>query len=86
MSACSFTVNFTKPVNEILEKAKETVQSQEGNFEGNDTEGRFDVTVFGNTIVGNYIVNGNELTIHISDKPFMVPCSMIESFLTSKLN
>jgi hypothetical protein len=86
MSACSFTIPFTKPVNEILAKAKETVESQEGTFTGNETEGNFDVSVFGNTIVGNYIVNGNELTIHISDKPFLVPCNMIESFLTSKLN
>jgi hypothetical protein len=86
MSACSFTIPFTKPVNEILQKAKETVESQEGTFTGNETEGNFDVSVFGNTIVGNYTVAGNELTIHISDKPFLVPCNMIESFLSSKLN
>jgi hypothetical protein len=86
MSACSFTIPFTKPVNEILQKAKETVESQEGTFTGNETEGNFDVSVFGNTIVGNYTVAGNELTIYISDKPFLVPCNMIESFLSSKLN
>ena len=86
MAACNFSVNFTKPVGEILAKAKETVESQEGNFNGDDTKGNFDVTVFGNTIIGAYTVEGNVLNIDITDKPFMVPCSMIESFLTSKLN
>jgi hypothetical protein len=86
MSACNFSVNFTKPVGEILEKAKQTVESQQGTFTGDDKEGRFDVSVFGNTIVGTYIVVAQVLNIDIIDKPFMVPCSMIESFLTSKLN
>ncbi len=86
MSACNFSVNFTKPVGEILEKAKKTVESQQGTFTGDDTAGRFDVSVFGNTIVGTYTVVDQVLNIDIIDKPFMVPCSMIESFLTSKLN
>ncbi len=86
MSACNFTVAFTKPVAEILEKAKQTVESQSGTFTGDDKEGKFDVSVFGNTILGSYVVDGNNLNIDIIDKPFMVPCSMIESFLTSKLN
>ncbi len=86
MSACNFSVTFTKPVGDILAKAKETVESQSGSFTGDDTKGNFDVSVFGNTIVGSYVVEGNVLNIDITDKPFMVPCSMIESFLTSKLN
>jgi hypothetical protein len=84
--ACNFSVTFTKPVNEILAKAKETVESQAGSFTGDEAKGNFDVSVFGNTIVGTYVVEVNILNIDITDKPFMVPCSMIESFLTSKLN
>lgn len=86
MSACNFTIAFSKPVADILQKAKETVESQSGTFAGTETEGRFDVSVFGNTVVGTYVVNGNELNIDIIEKPFLVPCNMIESFLTSKLN
>jgi hypothetical protein len=86
MSACNFTVAFTKPVGEILDKAKQTVESQSGSFTGDEKEGKFDVSVFGNTIVGTYTVIENTLNIDIIEKPFMVPCSMIESFLTSKLN
>jgi hypothetical protein len=86
MSACNFTVPFTKDTTEILDKAKKTVESQGGSFTGDTTAGNFNVSVFGNTIVGTYVVVGQSLNIDITDKPFLVPCSMIESFLKGQLS
>jgi hypothetical protein len=86
MSACNFTVPFTKDTTEILDKAKKTVESQGGSFTGDTNSGNFNVSVFGNTIVGTYVVEGQSLNIDIVDKPFLVPCSMIESFLKGQLN
>ena len=86
MSACNFTIPFTKSVTEILEKAKNTIESQSGNFTGDENTGNFDVSIFGNTVVGSYSVNGQELNIDITEKPFLVPCNMIESYLKSNLN
>ena len=84
--ACNFTVPFTKSATEILDKAKETIESQSGTFNGDENTGSFDVSVFGNTVKGNYKVDGQNLEIEITDKPFLVPCSMIESFLVGKLS
>ncbi len=86
MSACNFTIPFTKDTTEILDKAKKTVESQGGSFTGDTTAGNFNVSVFGNTIVGTYVVEGQSLNIDITDKPFLVPCSMIEGFLKGQLN
>ena len=86
MSACNFTITFSKPVEEILAKAKKTVESQGGEFTGDTASGNFNVSVFGNTVVGAYSVDGNNLNIDITDKPFLVPCNMIESFLKGQLN
>ena len=86
MSACNFTIPFTKSVKDILEKAKQTVESQGGNFTGDENTGNFDVSIFGNTVIGSYAVSGQELNIDITDKPFLVPCNMIENFLKSQLN
>ena len=86
MSACNFTIVFTKSATEILDKAKKTVEAQNGNFTGDTTSGNFDVNVFGNTVVGSYTVDGQNLNIEITDKPFLVPCSMIESFLKGQLS
>ena len=86
MSACNFTIPFTKSVTEILAKAKKTVEAQSGNFTGDENTGNFDVCIFGNTVIGSYAVQGQNLNIDITEKPFLVPCNMIENFLKSQLN
>jgi len=83
--ACNFNIPFSGQAQDILQKAKSAVESQGGNFSGDETGGNFNVSVFGNTIVGSYQVQGSNLSIVISEKPFMVPCSMIESFLSKQL-
>ncbi|RYZ58479.1 MAG: hypothetical protein EOO14_09685 [Chitinophagaceae bacterium] len=83
--ACDFSIPFTGSPEEVLAKAKTTVEGQGGNFNGDTNSGDFTVSVFGNKIVGNYSVSGNTLNIAITDKPFMVPCSAIEGFLKGQL-
>ncbi|MDQ3278156.1 MAG: hypothetical protein M3Q06_07505 [Bacteroidota bacterium] len=83
--ACDFSIPFTGNPEDVLAKAKSTVQSQGGNFDGDANRGEFNVSVFGNKIVGNYTVSGQTLNITITDKPFMVPCSAIEGFLKGQL-
>lgn len=83
--SCNFKVPFSGSAEDVLNKAKNTVKSQGGNFAGDTSAGNFDVTVFGNTIKGSYTVAAAELNISITDKPFLIPCSTIESFLKSQL-
>jgi hypothetical protein len=83
--ACDFSIPFSGKAEAILAKARSAVQSQGGNFDGDTNSGEFNVSVFGNRIVGSYTVSGQTLNINISDKPFMVPCSAIESFLKGQL-
>ena len=85
MAACNFSVPFTKSATDVLDKAKQTIESQNGTFTGDEINGSFDVSVFGNTVKGSYTVEGQNLVIEITEKPFLVPCSMIESFLVNKL-
>jgi hypothetical protein len=85
MSACNLSIPFSGESETILGKAKAAIESQQGIFTGDTNSGNFEVTVFGNTIRGNYIVSGQDLNITITHKPFLVPCSTIESFLKSKI-
>lgn len=85
MSACNFNIPFSGNPEEILSKAKATIEKQGGNFSGDEQGGKFDVTLIGNTIAGSYTVNGNELAIIIDTKPFFIPCDTVESYLKSKL-
>ena len=83
--ACNFSIPFNGDAETVLTKAKSAVLSQGGNFNGDANSGDFTVSVFGNKIVGNYGVSGQTLSINITDKPFIVPCSAIENFLKGQL-
>ncbi len=83
--ACNFNLQFTEPPSVAVGKARAAVESQNGIFTGDETSGNFEVTVFGNTIKGSYTVTGQVLNLLITDKPFFVPCSTIESFLLKQI-
>ncbi|KAA9037616.1 hypothetical protein FW778_16105 [Ginsengibacter hankyongi] len=86
MSTCNFSIPFSGPAETVLAKAKAAVESQNGDFSGDVNSGSFQVSVFGNVIRGNYNVSAQTLNLLITDKPFLVPCSTIESFLKSKIS
>lgn len=85
MSACNFVIPFSGNADDILSKAKSAIHGQGGNFNGDEKAGDFDVSIFGNLIKGSYTATGQNLNIVIDSKPFIVPCSTIESFLKNKL-
>lgn len=86
MSACNFSIPFSGEAGIILQKAKAAIESQRGIFTGDNGTGNFEVTVFANTIRGIYVVTGQILNLTITHKPFLIPCSTIESFLKSKIS
>ncbi|MFN8244967.1 MAG: hypothetical protein U0T56_01100 [Ferruginibacter sp.] len=86
MSACEFSIPFSKPADEILNKIRSAIQSQGGQFEGDTASGKFSVEVFGNAIAGSYTSSGQTLNITIDEKPFLIPCSAIEGFLSKQLS
>lgn len=83
--SCQFTIPFTGRPNDILSKAKFAIHSQDGTFNGDESAGDFSVSVLGSIIKGSYAVAGQQLNIVIESKPFLIPCSTIESFLRNKL-
>ena len=85
MAACNFQIPFGGTAEEVFQKARSAVQSQNGNFNGDSNAGSFDVTVFGNTIEGSYTISGNEMDITINSKPFLLSCGMIESYLKGQI-
>ena len=85
MAACNFIIPFTGSPNSVLSKAETAIQNQGGTFTGDETGGNFKLSIMGSTIKGSYSVIGQDLDIVIESKPFLIPCSTIESFLRGKL-
>ena len=83
--SCNFSIPFSSSPEDVLKKARSAVQGQGGTFTGDTNNGDFKVSVFGNTIAGGYTVAGQQLNIVITDKPFLVSCGMIESYLKNQI-
>jgi len=86
MSDCNFNIPFNESISDAISRAKSAIENQNGIFNGDENSGNFEVTVFGNTIKGNYSVNGQNLNLVITHKPFFVPCSTIESLLKKEIS
>ncbi|RYY66822.1 hypothetical protein [Flaviaesturariibacter aridisoli] len=84
--SCQFSLPMSGEPQAALDKARKAVQSQGGTFTGDTNAGQFSVTVFGNVIAGNYTVAGSELQVLITEKPFLLPCPAIESYLKSAIH
>jgi len=85
MPACNFSIPFSGSPGEILNRAKAAIQDQGGKFNGDDMSGFFELNVLGSSIRGSYNISGQDLAVTIDDKPFMIPCSTIQSYLTKYL-
>ena len=86
MADCTFSVNFTGSKESILHKTKSTIEGQGGTFSGDENQGSFHLSVMGMTVAGGYTVTGDKLDVAITEKPMMVPCAAIESFLQNQLS
>jgi hypothetical protein len=86
MSVCSFSLPISISPELALEKARKSVESQGGQFDGDLQAGSFSLHFFGNTVAGHYTLSDGALHMTITEKPTMIPCSAIESYLKNKLN
>jgi hypothetical protein len=83
--ACNFSIPFSGTPLDVLRSAKSAVVNQGGSFDGDTGSGSFQLGIFGSNIKGSYTVDGQNLNITIDSKPFILPCSTIESFLKSQI-
>jgi hypothetical protein len=84
--SCEFSIPINGEPQVALEKARKAVTSQGGTFNGDGNSGNFSVSVFGNTIAGSYTVAGTDLAVSINEKPFLLPCAAVESYLKSAIH
>jgi hypothetical protein len=85
MPACTFSIPFSGTPADVSRKAQAAIHGQGGIFRGDDTSGAFQLTVLGSDISGSYAISGQEIHVTIDSKPFMIPCSTIQSYLSKHL-
>jgi hypothetical protein len=86
MPACNFSIPFSGSPADVLNRAEAAIHDQGGHFQGDDMSGAFQLSVLGSEIRGSYKISGQDLNVTIDSKPFMIPCSTIQSYLTKHLD
>ena len=77
--ANSFTATFTGTASDTVAKAKGAIEGAGGTFDGDDTAGGFTVSTPLGQVKGTYTIVAPSFTVVITDKPFLLPESAIES-------
>ncbi len=85
MSSCSFTINFTGDVTEMVNKTRDGITKAGGKFEGDNSAGSVSMSSPVGEIAGSYTITGQSLNIEITKKPIFVPCDLIESELKKRV-
>ncbi len=72
-----FTVKYTGDKAGLLTKIKSTV-GDKGSVDGNEKQGSFEGSTPLGSFEGTYIIEGDDITINIDKKPFLVSNGRIQ--------
>lgn len=70
-----FTLSLSSGPSNVIPKVKALILENGGTFTGDSSSGSFS----GNGVVGTYEVNGTDVLITITKKPFLAPVKLVES-------
>ena len=81
MALCSFSFEFPVSAEELVRRVGGAVRSAGGKFSGDTAEGHYAIETPVGPIAGAYSVSGQTIQIDVTDKPIILPCSLIRSKL-----
>jgi len=85
--AHSFTVNFTGDLPALFQRVKDKIIGEGGTFNGDTRNGKFSgETALGKVFLDYEVISANTIRFTITDKPFLVPNSKIETTVSSYLS
>ena len=79
-SGCDpFDITVPGDLAQVLDQVKSKIVGAGGTFSGDKSSGRFSGPTGVGIVEGTYTARDNVVTVTITDKPFLVSCSIIES-------
>ncbi|ABM33786.1 hypothetical protein QRO11_13660 [Paracidovorax citrulli] len=86
MASCPpFSVDFTGSAQDLFVKIATMIHDHGGTITGGPSGGAFSVGTPLGTVAGTFMVSGQTCTITITQRPFLLPCSVIQNFIRSHL-
>ena len=79
------TLDFTGSAQELFVKIATMIHEHGGTITGGPSGGAFTVGTPLGPVAGTFMVSGQTCTITITQRPFLLPCSVIQNFIKSHL-
>ncbi len=79
MGQGQLTFQLNMPVTEFLSRIQKLAEEYGGEFQGDEKSGRVSLDFILGSIKGDYIVDGQQLHLNITKKPFLVSYETIRS-------
>lgn len=83
---CQFNIQFSGDAESLIRRARQELSKAGGAFNGDSTQGNFEVKTPLGSIEGSYVMAGQEISINITDKPFFISCKRIQKELTGVMS
>ena len=80
---CQFTIPFAGAPEQLLDQAKSEIEKTGGSFNGDASNGIFEVKTVLGRIGGTYKLSGQQIDIVVNKKPLLVSCRKIEKELNA---
>ncbi len=77
---CNFQIEIPEniEIETLIEKGKEAFAQMNGEFNGDANGGDFTLDSPVGKISGKYIIADGKMEVELTEKPMMLPCSLIE--------
>jgi len=85
MATCDFEITYSKSTDQVKQIITEEITNNDGNIQINDDSGSFTIAVPGGQVTGDVIFDGDTLSVTITDKPDLIPCTIIKSVIEGYL-
>lgn len=76
---CKFRIKPNHNIEDTYAIALQEIIRLGAKYDGDQTGGKFDLTIIGMRFKGIITVQGNMILVEIVDKPLLMPCALIES-------
>ncbi|MGF7080355.1 hypothetical protein [Mucilaginibacter sp. UYCu711] len=81
--SCKFSIKTKQDIAETYQIALREIERFGASYNGDANGGNFELEVLGMRFKGTIQVKSNIIVVNLTDKPMLVPCSLIESSVKS---
>ena len=85
MGQCQLIFQIQVPTADLLSQIEKFAQEYQGQFQGDEISGNVSLNFILGSIEGDYTIEGDQLNLNITKKPFLLSCDTISATIKEYL-